>query len=66
MIIQTNIKSYTVSVTNTWEFKTVTFAGDTTGTLNNDNGKSLEITFWLGSWYTYSTCGTLATSWASK
>ena len=27
---------YTVSVTNTWEYKTITFAGDTTGALGND------------------------------
>jgi hypothetical protein len=38
-------KSYTVSVSNTWEFKTVTFAGDTTGAFTNDNGKSLVFRF---------------------
>jgi hypothetical protein len=57
-------KSYTVSASNTWEFKTITFAGDTTGTLNNDNGDSLGLNFWLGAGSTY-TSGTLATSWAS-
>jgi len=57
-------KSYTVSVTNTWEFKTVTFAGDTTGAFTNDNGKSLVLRFWLGAGSTY-TSGTLGTSWAS-
>ena len=57
-------KSYTVSVTNTWEYKTVTFAGDTTGTITNDNGNGLELTFWLGAGTTY-TSGTLATSWGS-
>jgi hypothetical protein len=41
-------KSYTVDVTNTWEKKTITFEGDTTGTLTNDNGSSLAINFWLG------------------
>jgi len=35
-------QSYTVSVANTWEFKTVTFPPDTTGVLNNDNGGSAE------------------------
>jgi hypothetical protein len=58
-------KSYTVSVTNTWEFKTVTFAGDTTGALTNDNGTSLEINFWLGAGTTF-TSGTLATSWGTQ
>jgi hypothetical protein len=57
-------QSYTVSVTNTWEFKTVTFAGDTTGAFTNDNGKSLVLRFWLGAGTTY-TSGTLGTSWAS-
>jgi len=57
-------KSYTVSVSNTWEFKTVTFAGDTTGTITNDNGNGLELTFWLGAGTTF-TSGTLNTSWGS-
>ena len=30
-------KSYTISSSNTWEKKELTFAGDTTGTLTNDN-----------------------------
>ena len=58
-------KSYTVSVTNTWEFKTVTFAGDTTGAFDNDNAKSLELNFWLGAGTTY-TSGTLNTSWGTR
>jgi hypothetical protein len=57
-------KSYTVSVSNTWEFKTVTFAGDTTGAFTNDNGKSLEIIFWLGAGTDF-TSGTLQTTWSS-
>jgi hypothetical protein len=57
-------KSYTVNTTNTWEFKTVTFAGDTTGTLGNDNGDSLAMWFWIGAGTNF-TSGTLATSWAS-
>ena len=57
-------KSYTVNTTNTWEFKTVTFAGDTTGALTNDNGLSLVLSFWLGAGTTY-TSGTLNTSWST-
>jgi hypothetical protein len=57
-------KSYTVNTTNTWEFKTVTFAGDTTGAFTNDNNTSLFLAFWLGAGSTY-TSGTLATSWVS-
>ena len=57
-------KSYTISNANTWEKKTVTFAGDTTGAFGNDNGASLKVQFWLVAGSTY-TSGTLATSWAS-
>jgi hypothetical protein len=57
-------KSYTVDVTDTWEKKTITFEGDTTGALANDNGSSLVLSFWLGAGSTYSS-GTLNTSWAS-
>jgi hypothetical protein len=57
-------KSYTVSVSNTWEFKTITYAGDTTGAFTNDNGASLGLNFWLGAGTDF-TSGTLATSWAS-
>jgi len=58
-------KSYTISSANTWEKKTITFAGDTTGTLNNDNGVSLDLGFWLGAGTTY-TSGTLQTSWGAN
>jgi hypothetical protein len=57
-------KSYTVSVSNTWEFKTVTFAGDTTGAFDNNNATSLQFNFWLGAGSNF-TSGTLNTSWAS-
>ena len=57
-------KSYTVSVSNTWEFKTITFAGDTTGVFTNTNGGNLYLNFWLGSGTTY-TSGTLQTSWGA-
>jgi len=55
-------KSYTISAADTWEKKTITYDGDTTGTLGNDNGASLELSFWLGAGSNYNT-GTLATSW---
>ena len=57
-------KSYTISSSNTWEFKTLTFAGDTSGALDDDNGHSLQVYWWLAGGSTY-TSGTLATSWAS-
>jgi hypothetical protein len=57
-------KSYTVNTTNTWEFKTVTFEGDTTGAFTNDNARSLDLNFWLGAGSTYSS-GTLQTTWSA-
>jgi len=57
-------KSYTISVSNTWEFKTLTFPPDTTGALDNDNASSLQLRFWLGAGTTY-TSGTLNTTWES-
>ena len=58
-------KSYTISSADTWEKKTITFDGDTTGTLNNDNGTSLQLYFYLGAGSNY-TSGTLATSWEAN
>jgi hypothetical protein len=57
-------KSYTVNTTNTWEKKTITFDGDTTGAFTNDNGQSLNLDFWLGAG-TGATSGTLATTWGA-
>jgi len=56
--------SYTINTSNTWEKKTLTFAGDTTGVFGNDNNTSIELNFWLGAGSTY-TSGTLQTSWTS-
>ena len=58
-------KSYTISSADTWEKKTITFAGDTSGTLNNDNASSLELWLWLGVGSNYSS-GTLSTSWETE
>jgi len=55
-------QSYTISSADTWEKKTLTFAGDTTGALDNDNANSFHIAWWLGAGTTYSS-GTLQTSW---
>jgi hypothetical protein len=56
--------SYTVSVSGTWEKKTITFPADTTGAFDNDNGGSLALNHWLGAGTTF-TSGTLATTWAT-
>lgn len=55
--------SYTISAANTWEQKTITISGDTTGTWNKTNGKGIELFFSLG-------CGSsksgTAGSWAAS
>jgi hypothetical protein len=40
--------SYTISAANTWEYKTVTIAGDTTGTWLTTNGVGVTLWFSLG------------------
>jgi len=57
-------KSYTIDSASTWEKKTITFAGDTTGTLGNDNSHDLSVRLYLGVGTNYSS-GTLGTSWAT-
>ena len=57
-------QAYTISSANTWEKKTLTYAGDTSGAFGNDNGASLELHFWLGAGSNY-TSGTLSTTWTS-
>ena len=58
-------QSYTINLANTWEKKTLTYAGDTTGALDNNNAVSLFLTWWLGVGSNF-TSGTLATSWAAR
>jgi len=55
-------KSYTINSASTWEKKTITYSGDTTGTLDNDNAGSFNVTFWFGAGSNFSS-GTLNTSW---
>ncbi len=40
--------SYTISAANTWEYKTVTVAGDTTGTYQTTNSVAFEVWWSLG------------------
>ena len=58
-------KSYTVSSSSTWEKKTITYDGDTTGAFDNDNASSLRVNFWLLAGTGFSS-GTLATSWETR
>jgi hypothetical protein len=46
--------SYTISSANTWEYETITIAGDTSGTWATDNTSGIELMFSLGSGSTVS------------
>jgi hypothetical protein len=47
--------TYTISAANTWEYKSVTIAGDTTGTWVTNNGLGLRVRWSLGAGSTRST-----------
>ena len=55
--------SYSISASNTWEKKTITVAGDTSGTWTTDNSCSITVCIGLGVGSTYS--GT-AGAWAGS
>jgi hypothetical protein len=59
---RTYVTTYVINTANTWEYKTITVAGDTTGNWGKTNGDGLAIYFDLG-------CGTdtqiTANSWQS-
>ena len=56
--------AYTINSANTWEKKTITIAGDTTGVIDNNNESGLRVRFVLFAGTDY-TSGTLQTSWAA-
>jgi len=58
-------KSYTISVADTWEKKTITYAGDTSGVFANSSSLTLLIQFWFAAGSDY-TSGTLNTSWTAN
>jgi hypothetical protein len=41
--------TYTIATANTWQYVTLTFAGDASGTINNDTGEGLRIIWTLAS-----------------
>jgi len=55
-------KTYSISSADTWEFKTLTIPGDTTGIFDNNNGRGLLLSWGLASGTTY-TSGTQPTAW---
>jgi hypothetical protein len=55
----------TIDSADTWEQKSLTFAGDTTGALGDDNACSMFIEWWLDSGSSLSS-GAVPTSWETK
>ena len=48
-----NGKTYTINAADTWEYKTLTYSGQTTTAIPNDNAVGLELQFWLSTGPTY-------------
>ena len=57
--------TYAISSANTWERKTITFDGDTSGSIANDNTSELTIEFPVGSGSNY-TSGAVPTAWEAS
>jgi hypothetical protein len=57
-------QTYTIDATNTWEYKTVTFVGDTASTFDNDNNASLYVNLMMATGTDY-TSGTLPSTWTT-
>lgn len=50
-----NPQQYTINAANTWEYKTITYTGDTTGTWWINNTQGLYVDFWLAGGSSYVT-----------
>ena len=57
--------SYTINTADTWEKKTVSFVGDTSGSLDNDNTRALDVNWYVAAGTDF-TSGTFATSWQNR
>jgi hypothetical protein len=57
-------QQYTVNASNTWEYKTLTFDGDTVLGFDNDNNLSLGLNFWVSAGTQWSSGTT--TGWAGE
>ena len=63
--VRTQSQSYTVSAANTWEKHSVTFSGDTSATLDNDNAYTIAVQWGLFAGTDYNG-STLQTTWADS
>lgn len=58
------VPTYSITAANTWEYKTITIPGDTTGTWLTDNGVGIYLIFDLGSGSNYNSPS--ANSWQAS
>ena len=60
-------QTFTISSADTWEKKTITFAGDTNagGVMSDDNGAGMQFNIWFAAGTNF-TSGTLNTSWNNQ
>ena len=58
------VHPYTISSADTWEYKSITFSGDTSATLDNDNAATFYVHWALSAGSDY-TSGTQQTTWAN-
>lgn len=58
-------KSYTIDSANTWEKKTITIDGDTSGQIDNDNGAGFRVVWFLTADQSAYGTSSLQTSWGS-
>ena len=56
--------SYTIGTSNTWEYKTITFVGNTVNAIVNDNSRGFQVAWYLGAG-SNRTSGTLRTTWTA-
>jgi hypothetical protein len=57
-------QAYTVSSSDTWEYKILNFPADTTGVIDNNNGSGMQLFWWIAAGTTF-TSGTLSTTWTA-
>lgn len=58
-------QTVTINAANTWEKKSLTFDGDTTGTLDNDNTEGMALQFFVEAGSNF-TGGAVPTSWEAE
>ena len=58
-----NVHTYTINSADTWEYKTISFAGHVSTAITNNNATGLELQHWLASGSTFSSGTVLSDTW---